>query len=157
MTVIVATQGVCCWYLPIGVACCLLFVDTFPLELRALPHPNFCVAPHTSWVNGPGEEIYNFLQFQSKQALNRSYLHSYGGLVVACDRGSQGGCGTSRLQHTSNDQVHRGGNEVRANLVWTFTCRRRLEPSWRGRRVVGWAEARATNFHQTAMRRFWQQ
>ena len=49
---------------------------------------------------------------------NRSYLHSYGGLVVACDRGSQGGCGTSRLQHTSNDQVHRGGNGIRANLVY---------------------------------------
>ena len=32
----------------------------FPFELRALPHPNFCVDPHTSWVNGPEGSFLSF-------------------------------------------------------------------------------------------------
>ena len=86
-------------------------VDTFPLELRALPHPNFSVAPHTSWVNGPAENFITFFNISIyKSTQHRSYLHSYGGQALACDRDSQGGCGTSRLQHTLNHQVHHEGN-----------------------------------------------
>ena len=109
---------------------------TFPLELRALPHPNFFVAPHTSWVNGP-EKTWSFsLLVDDWRGPTCIAMQDWGWLVVgevkvvAIPVGRhipqvikfmvvmmiminmiwwlwllwwlcQGGCGTSRLPHTS--------------------------------------------------------
>ena len=125
----------------------VLLTYTFPLELRALPQPNFFVAPHTSWVNGPGKVFIGWYKHWTDPTCIA--MQDWGWLVVGEVKVVPIPVGCHIPQRLN--QVHyRGG--VRAALVWAFTCRRRPELSWQGRRVVRWVEARAIDSHRTAMR-----
>ena len=103
----------------------------------------------------------------------KPYLHNCEERAVVCDKGSRGGFDTSRSQHTSrnhlywteiwgrsffgkgckmNDDDDNGAMAMILWWWWSFTCRPHPEPSWQVKMGAIWEEARATDFHQTAMR-----